>query len=256
MAEIKIGLSRDDGKTWTEIYKIAADMQTPPPPAKREIIVTPQNYKTVLTNIGNVDFSGSNSEYVQVNRDHNMLAIPCTFENLEAEAEVFIVQSNEERLIQIQARGGRHSDSDMCAGCAYKGSFENTRSTNRKELFHRSSSKPGGNGYCGDKAADAKTYPSIKGKWVKLAFRVTNGPSGDKRVTMINKVDGAPVLTTIDAGGWLWDGGNLPACPAREFGNTGNRKPNEILNKAGVWVIFRSDGDTVWRFKTLKVIEV
>lgn len=243
--------------TCQEVIGLLANVQdkstttTPPPATEAEsILITPQNYKEKLTNIDHVDFFGSTTEYVQINKDHNMLAVPCTYENLEVEVEAMVVSSTEQRLLQWQARGGRHSDSASCEGCAYKASFENTKSTNRKELFHRSS---GDNGYCADKITAQIPYTALKGRYAKLKFQVINDSANNNNVLMNNYVDGKLVGGTIDKGDWFWSKTDQPVCPAREFGNTGNRKKNEKLNKAGVWVILRSDGDTVWRFKSIKV---
>lgn len=228
---------------------------TPQPTGSDTIVVNAKNYKTILTNINTVDFAGTNTEYVQVNRDHNMLAIPCTYENLSVELDCMVVSSTESRLLQLQARGGRHSDGAMCEGCAYKASFENTKATHRKEIFHRSSNLLGGNGYCIDKAESQQAFAALKGRRVKLKFVVKNEPTTNN-VLLSAFVNGVQVVNYTDKGSWMWDGSNQPVCPAREFGNTGNRKPNEKLNKAGVWVILRSDGDTIWRFWEAKVTKL
>lgn len=223
------------------------DTTTPPPaPEAEKIVINAQNYKQKLVNIDKVDFSGTTTEFVRINKNHNMLAIPCTYENLDFEVDAMVVSgTTEDRLLQWQTRGGRHSDNAMCEGCAYKASFESFFATIRKELFHRSSNLTGGNGYCKDRTSSIK-YAPIKGVRHKYKLSVRNIAGNNVLIQAF--IDGNKVAETVDKGDWFWEGTNQPVCPAREFGNTGNRKKNEKLNKAGSWVIMRSDGDTVWQF--------
>lgn len=245
----------------SEITDLVNKIQAQPVPTTssapvEQVVVTPAN-KTRLTNLGDVDFSGSTTEYIQMRSPggHAMPTVLVDYENASIEAEVEIISSSEDRLVQLQLRGGRHSDDHMCDGSAYKGSFENTLSTNRKEIFHRSSSKPGGNGYCADKDDGSKAYRALKGRKAKIRLEVRNlaKVGAITPVQLRNYVDDVLVLETLDKGDWSWTHTNLPACPARQFDNTGNRKPNEILNKAGSWAIFRFDGNTIVRLYKLTV---
>src|SRR5215510_10061780 len=105
-----------------------------------EILITPDNFLSLLANISNVDFGGTTDQYIQVNKKHNNLELPCNFENFEIETQVFVVQSTGPYLIQLYGRGGHHSERSPCEGCAIKARFRETHATNVKELYHTAGS--------------------------------------------------------------------------------------------------------------------
>jgi hypothetical protein len=224
-----------------------------------QIIVTPTNFQNLLTNISNVDFDGTTDEYIQVNRKHNNLELPCNFENFQIESELFVLQSTGPYIIQLYGRGGHHSDKTPCEGCAIKGRFRATSATNVKELYHTA-----GRGYTDNRVTNARTYPSIIGRWVRLKIRVTNQSERDNSNTNTNVtpvkiedyVDDVLVGSYIDMGGWATAIPPPPDCPRRQFGISGVRSSDEILNMAGNLVTIRSDGDTIYRFKYLRISEV
>lgn len=234
-------------------------------PASRSITITPENYKTILQNISGVDFSGSNTEYFQVNKDHNMLAVPCDFKDVEIETEVYIVSCTTDYMIQLQSRTYTHPGTSPGNGAAYKGRFGKTAAVHCKEVVHTDNP----NGYTSNKNDLTATYPNLIGRWSKLKFRTRNlPPSGTIiPVKLEGAVDGVTVSIHTDAGGWscssthFASGGNCVALPRRQLDAngqllTGYRKPSEIINTPLKWILVRSDGDCVYRCRYIKVTEI
>ncbi len=219
----------------------------------REIVVTPGNFQKLLTNISNVDFTGTTDEYIQVNSKHNNLELRCDFENFELEAEVFTIQSSAPYIIQLYGRGGHHSDKTPCEGCAIKGRFRTTSVTNVKELYHTT-----GRGYTDNRVTNARSFRSIIGRWARLKIRVTNEPEQDgiTPTKIEDYVDDILVGSFVDIGGWTTAIPPPSDCSRRQFGATGSRSSDEILNLAGSVVTMRSDGDTIYKFKYLKATEI
>jgi hypothetical protein len=208
-----------------------------------------------LTNIKKVDFTGCTSEYVQINKRHNNLELPCTFENFEVEAEVFTIQSSEPYIIQLYGRGGHHSNNFPCDGCAIKARFRATTATNVKEIYHCT-----GRGYTNNRVTNAITYPSLFCRWAKLKVRVSNQPKiQDTNITPVRieeYVDDVLVGSYVDSGGWATAMPPPSDCSRRQFDAFGTRASDEILNMAGHVICMRSDGETMYRFRYMRVREL
>ena len=214
-------------------------------PQLRSIRVTPGNYRSILKNIEDTNFGGSTAEYIQVT-GVSRLEIPNDFENFEIEVDTQVVRSSERYYYQLYGRGGHHPGSISCDGCAYKGRFLSTVSTFTKEVNHPA--------YCANRSASSTPYQSILGRRVKAIFRCENLANGN--VKLENYLGGVLVASLTDNGGWsTGDTDFKPDCPRRQFGQTGNRQRDEILNKAGVLCALRTDGDTVIRIYSMEVRE-
>lgn len=227
---------------------VPVPIPVPTPPVGRKIIVNALNFRQKLQNIDHVDFTGTTDKYIQVNKEHNILELPCDFLNVAVSSKVFVLSSTQKYVIQQYGRGGHHSDKTPCDGCAYKGRFGATISTFVKEINHPA--------YCGDRSSTSIPYTKLIGRWAVLMTTIKN--TVRNTVEVVNYVDGKQVAIYEDKGDW--SAANDPdyneGCPPRQFGNTGMRKPNEILNKAGSLVSLRSDADTVYRLEEFKVEEL
>jgi hypothetical protein len=249
-----IGTKKND-EPWVVVHTIP----DPVPPVE-EIIVTPANYKSLLKNIDDANFTGSTAQYVQVTGTAESkygvrLELPCNWENVEISAKIKIVKigTNQNYLIQQYGRGGHHGNvvtvpmpdnTGGCMGCCYKGRFLNTTSTFVKEINHPA--------YTANRAANPISHTALLGRWAEIKTTIMNAPNS--YVILQNYVDNRVVSEAVDGGDWsTTDSDYLANCPAREFGNTGYRKRNERLNKPGVLVAWRADGGTVFQFEWLKV---
>lgn len=232
----------------------------PDQPGEQELVVTPQNYLDMLTNYSSASFAGSTNEYVQVTSSHAMLALPCEFMNVDMECEVYIVRNTGNYALQLQSRTYRHPGDSPGNGAAYKARYRNTSSTHVKEVVHTNSP----NGYAGNRANGVISYPTLIGRWTTLRFRTMNlSPAGGIiPVRLEAYVNGQLMSNYEDRGGWccdnyhFQDGRNSSRLPRRQLGSDGRllsgfRTPCEIINTPLRWVIWRSDGDCVWRFRRL-----
>lgn len=231
----------------------------------RQILVTPANYKTALQNISSVNFTGSTSEYIQVNKNHVMLAVPCTFVNVEIEVMAYIVSCTAKYVLQLQSRTYTHPGDSPGNGAAYKGRFAATWAEHVKEVVHTDSP----NGYAADRNDLNASYPSTIGRWATYLFRTRNLPpqNGIVPVKLEGFIDDKPVSAAVDSGGWscssthFASGGSCEKLPRRQTDQynqllSGYRKPSEIINTPLKWILVRSDGDCVYRAKYIKVTEI
>jgi len=235
-------------------------------PVARSILVTPSNYKTLLQNASGVNFSGSTSEYVQVNKNHVMLAVPCTFRDVEIEVMAYIVSCTERYMLQLQSRTYTHPGDSPGNGAAYKARFGKTAAEHVKEVVHTDSP----NGYTSNRNDLTASYPSLIGRWAKYNFKTRNLPptsAGIVPVKLEGYIDDKIVASTVDGGGWscsnthFASGGSCEKLPRRQIDQygqllTGYRKTSEIINTPLKWILVRSDGDCVYRFKYIKVTEI
>ena len=243
-----------NGKKYAGDLPPIAPTPAPTPAPAEEIVVTPKNYKSLLKNIGNVNFGGSTEQYVQVTADQVRLELPCGYENVEISGRVKIVKAgtNQRYLIQLYGRGGHHGNTvtvpmpdntGYCMGCCYKGRFLNTNSLIVKEVTHPA--------YCANRVTDQEEYPALVGRWAEVKTTIVNTSRNDVQIK--NYVDNKLVGETIDSGNWSYSGNDFTEnCAPRRYGNTGKRQRDEILNKPGVLVAWRTDGGTIWQFEWLK----
>ena len=236
-------MSLDDiKKRAQEILDIVNGMLPPPP---EEIIVTPSNYKEKLRNISNVSFTEFDN-YVRVSASAVRLELPCTYQNVEISCKARIVEegSNQNYLLQLYGRGGHHSTNYPCDGSAYKGRFRRTSATIVKEVEHPC--------YTENRSEIRREmYESIVGRWCEYKVVIFNSP--DNSVVTAAYLDDQAKAMYKDVGEWATSSTAFKDnCPALQFGNNGFRQRDEILNKAGSLVAFRSDGGTIWEFEYLK----
>lgn len=145
---------------------------------------------------------------------------------------------------QIYRGGGHHSSNTPCEGAAYKARVRKDRSVVIvKEVLHPDyTSNKGGLAklikpplgyYIGTKLVVYNLeYDAVKQR-TPVKIEVWCDESG---MDVFGKLDPAKqnwkkMAETIDSGGWA--SGNGGGCPAIESGNTGKRRPDEILNTPG-----------------------
>lgn len=159
---------------------------------------------------------------------------------------------------QTYRGGGHHSSTkNPCEGCAYKARIRRDKGVVIcKEILHpdytsnrgglaKLTKDPIGN-YIGVKEV-VYNLPVQPGKRTAVKIEVwvdEQGMSADGRFDPTKQV-WRKMAETIDSGGWASGTGN--GCPPIEMGNTGTRKPDEILNTsggtaAGNLAAYRTDG--------------
>ena len=144
---------------------------------------------------------------------------------------------------QVYRGGGHHSSNAPCDGACYKGRVRKDQNVVIvKEILHPD--------YTSNKGGLKKLSSPPKGRYIGTKLVVYNLPQrSDMKVPVKIQVwidengmtqDGVfhgdkqnwvKMAETTDTGGWA--SGNGGGCPALEIGNTGKRKPDEILNMPG-----------------------
>ena len=144
---------------------------------------------------------------------------------------------------QLYRGGGHHSSKSPCDGAAYKARIRKDKSvvickevlhpdyTNNKGGLRKLTKDPKGN-YIGVKEVVYNLPKAASGRTpVKIEVWVDEEGMNPQGVLDPVKQNWILAAETIDNGGWAsGDGGG---CPAIEIGNTGKRKPDEILNTSG-----------------------
>lgn len=158
---------------------------------------------------------------------------------------------------QTYRGGGHHSSNTPCDGAAYKARIRRDRRVVIvKEVIHPDytsnrggiaslSKDPIGN-YIGVKQVVYNLAKAQNGRYpVKIEVYVDETGMDASGHLDPRKQTWKKMAETIDSGGWA--SGNGGGCPAIETGNSGTRKPDEILNtpggtSAGNLAAYRTDG--------------
>jgi hypothetical protein len=139
--------------------------------------------------------------------------------------------------------GGHHSSNTPCEGAAYKARIRKDKSVVvTKEVLHPD--------YASNKGGIKKLTKDPKGNYIGtklVVYNLPKAPSGRTPVKLEVYVDedgmGADGVFTASKQNWVkaaentdfggWASGDGGGCPPLEIGNTGKRKPDEILNTPG-----------------------
>ena len=161
-------------------------------------------------------------------------------------------------VLHLYTRGGSHNNTNRCEGSAYKGRIRTSDGaiSFTKEIQHgdytsnrqppNTSSltltKPYQGNYIGSKfiVYNLPESPTTGRIPVKLEYWVDEDGMTRDGVFNRDRQNWRKFAQTTDTGGWSsGDGGG---CPPIEIGNTGDRKPDEILNRGGGL----STGNAIW----------
>jgi hypothetical protein len=212
------------------------------PPDRVHVDAT--NFKAICTNLDAIDFTGTTDKIVKMTSVHCNMEIPNNYENPRMVFKGKVIKGVAPYWLQLKQKGGSHMNADPCPGCAYALRVQPDGTiTFVKELEHIDNKI--GSGYTGNRRDPLPTTFKKVSLNVDhmIEFDCINTPS---TVRLIGRVDGAVSATYEDRGGWLCDDPAFRAnCDARQFGNTGYRKRDELLQKAGEKSILRIDGSVL-----------
>lgn len=225
---------------------------TPPPTTADKIHVAASNIKQICTNLDAIDFSGSTTSRVRMTSGHCNMEIPNKYVNPRMIYKGKIIKGVSPYWLQLKQKGGSHTNSNPCPGCAYMLRVQDDGTiTFNKELEHLPSPA---SGYCNNRR---DTLPGTAKKVVlnteqTIELRCTNVDSG---VKLEAYVDGIFSGSYTDKGDWSNSDPSFKTdCDSRQLSNTGFRKRNELLQKAGEKSILRIDGGTILDFEYIDVI--